>query len=210
MAVKLPDGVTVHIANGLAAEKRITAITAANPPVATCTAHGLNTGDFVMLNTGWGKHHENVFKVESASADTFKVLGIDARTLDAADGVGGFRKVTGWTQIKQILNVNFEGGEQQYANFSFLEEDFERQIPTTTSARTATFSIADDPTLAGYQAAKAASDSGELRPMRVDLKSGSQIIYNGYAAFNDVPTLEKGNVMTVSLAYALSGKPNRY
>lgn len=213
MAVSLPDGATVHIGNALAAAKKITAITPANPPVATCTAHGLATGDFIVLQTGWSAFNNRCFKVESIDANTFKILGInasDAKKYVAAVGVGEFEKVNGFTQITQILTAQFSGGEQQYANFSFLEDDFEQQIPTHTSARTATFSIADDPNLAGYKAAKSASDSTKTMPMRIDLKNGNQILYNGYPVLNEVPTFEKGNVMAVSLSYALSAKPVRY
>ena len=213
MAVSLPDGATVHIANALAAEKKITAITNAAPPVATCTGHGLATGDFIVLNTGWGEFHERVFKVEQVNANDFKIMGMDAKSAakyPTAAGVGGFQKVNSWTQIKQILSSQFSGGEQQFATYAFLEEDFERQIPTVTSARSMTFSIADDPTLAGYQAAKAATESGKMYPLRIDLKNGGQIAYNGYAALNETPSLDKGNVMAVSLTYALAGKPVRY
>lgn len=213
MAVSLPDGATVHIGNSLVAAKNITAITAANPPVATCTAHGLATGDFIVLTTGWRDCNNRCYKVESVDANSFKILGIDARNAQqypVATGVGSFQKVNGFTQITQILTASFSGGEQQFANFAFLEDDFEQQIPTHTSARTATFSIADDPNLAGYKAAKAASDTAKPMPMRIDLKNGGQITYNGYPALNEVPTFEKGNVMAVSLAYALSAKPVRY
>ena len=213
MAVSLPDGATVHIGNGLVAAKNFTAITAANPPVATCTAHGLATGDFVVLTTGWSDFNNRCYKVESVDANSFKILGIDARNAQqypVATGIGSFQRVSGFTQITQILTASFAGGEQQYANFAFLEDDFEQQIPTHTSARTATFSIADDPNLPGYKAAKAASDTANTMPMRIDLKNGGQITYNGYPALNEVPTFEKGNVMAVSLAYALSAKPVRY
>lgn len=213
MAVGLADGSTVHIGNGLAAAKNITAITNANPPVATCTGHGLTTGDFVVIQSGWSLTNECCVKVESVDANTFKLLGIDATDaakFPAASGVGKFQKVNGWTEITQILSVSFSGGEQQYATFGFLGEDFERQIPTVKSAMSVTYSIADDPSLAGYKAAKSASNKGGTMPKRIDLKNGGQIAYNGYPSLNEVPTLEKGNVMAVSLAYALAAPPIRY
>ncbi|SSY80300.1 phage tail protein [Alysiella crassa] len=213
MAVGLADGSTVHIGNGLATAKNITAITNANPPVATCTGHGLTTGDFVVIQSGWSLTNERCVKVETVDANSFKILGVDARDAQkypAATGVGSFRKVTGFTEITQILSVSFSGGEQQYATFGFLNEDFERQIPTTVSAMSATYSIADDPNLPGYKAAKAASETGGTMPKRIDLKNGGQIVYNGYPSLNEVPTLEKGNVMAVSLSYALAAKPVRY
>ena len=213
MAVSLPDGATVHIGTGLAAAKKITAITAANPPVATCTGHGLVTGDYIVVQNDWGDLNNRCVKIEIVDANSFKILGInasDTKKYPVATGVGEFKKVNSFTQITQILTASFSGGEQQFANFSFLEDDFEQQIPTHTSARTATFTIADDPNLAGYKAADAASATREPMPMRIDLKNGGQICYNGYPALNKTPTFEKGNVMAVTLSYALSAVPMRY
>lgn len=213
MASKFPDGATVHIASALAAAKSITALTNANPAVATSNAHGLANGDFIVLESGWGDLDGRVFKVASVNTNSFNLEGInttDTKRYPAGAGIGSFRKVNTWTQIRQIANVQMQGGEQQYGQFSYLDEKFERQMPTTRSARNITFSIGDDPSLAGYKAAKAASDSGEPTPMRIDLVGGSQVVYNGYASLDEVPSLEKGQLMTVSFAYALNGEPTRY
>lgn len=213
MASHFPDGSKVFIASALAAAKNITVLTNANPAVATSNAHGLANGDFIVLESGWGELDGRVFKVTSADTNSFRLDGInttDTKRYPAGAGIGRFRKINTWTEIRQISNIQMQGGEQQYGQFSYLDENFERQIPTLRSARSMTATIGDDPSLAGYKAAKTASDSRELTPLRIDLPTGSQLLYNGYPSLDEVPSLEKGQLMTVSLAYALNGDPNRY
>ena len=114
------------------------------------------------------------------------------------------------TQIAQVLSFEMSGGDQQFATFSFLEEDFERQLPTVTSARSIRIGIADDPTLAGFQALKALEGKRIMRALRLNLPNGAILLYNGIVAFNSTPTLTKGNVMEVSASFSLQGPPTRY
>ena len=82
MAVTLANGSIVQIATGLAAEKKITAISNAEEAVATCTAHGLVNGDYVVIVSGWGGLNERVFRVTSVDANSFKLDGVDTRDLN--------------------------------------------------------------------------------------------------------------------------------
>lgn len=213
MGVKLPNGSTVFIATALAAAKKITAASNAAEAVMTCSAHGLAQGDYVVLSSGWGGGNGRVFRVGEATTDTFKLVGFDTTNTEkypAGAGVGSFRKVTGWQQITQITEVSTSGGEQQMVDYGFLEEDFDRQMPTTRSAGSITFTIADDPELPGFKAAAKASDAGAETPMRLNLKGGAVILYNGYPSLNKIPTLNRNQIMTVTLTYSMSGEPTRY
>ena len=117
MAVTLANGSIVQIATGLAAEKKITAISNAEEAVATCTAHGLVNGDYVVIVSGWGGLNERVFRVTSVDANSFKLDGIDTRDLNkypAGSGAGSCQKVSSWQQITQIMELSSEGGDQQF------------------------------------------------------------------------------------------------
>ena len=91
-----------------------------------------------------------------------------------------------------------------------MEDDFERKIPTSQTASSMTFKVADDPNLPGYKAAKAASDSGKLTPMRIVLKNKSVVVYNGYMSVNAMPNVVRNEIMTVNMTYSLAGLFNRY
>jgi hypothetical protein len=70
--------------------------------------------------------------------------------------------------------------------------------------------IADDPLLPGYIALKAASDSGATRAIRLQLRNGSFLLYNGIISLNETPNLTKGSVMSVRATISLQGRPVRY
>ncbi|WP_096111781.1 phage tail protein [Neisseria meningitidis] len=213
MAVKLPNGATVHIATALAAEKKATVATNAAECVLTVAGHGFANGDLVLFKSGWGKLNERVFQIGDVKADTFKLIGIDTSNADefpAGSGIGAVQKITDWVQVSQIVEFSTSGGEQQYVDFGFLEDDFDQQIPSTKSAMSMSIKIADDTSLSGYKAAAKCSDKGGKWPLKVVLKGGGLICYNGYPSMNKTPELVRNQVMAVTLSYAISGEVNRY
>lgn len=213
MAVKLPNGATVHIATALAAEKKVTVATNAAECVLTVAGHGFAAGDLVLFKSGWGKLNERVFQIGDVKTDTFKLTGIDtsnAGEFPADSGIGAVQKITDWVQVSQIVEFSTSGGEQQYVDFGFLEDDFDQQIPSTKSAMSMSIKIADDTSLPGYKAAAKCSDKGGKWPLKVVLKGGGLICYNGYPSMNKTPELVRNQVMAVTLSYAISGEVNRY
>jgi hypothetical protein len=213
MAIRLPDGATVFLATAYSAAKTVSALTNGSPAVATSTAHGMANGVYYELKSGWQKISERIYKVANTAANAFDVSGMDttdATRFPTGGGAGSVREITAWTQIPQILDFSTSGGDQQFWTGSFLEDDFERQLPTVTSAQSISIGIGDDPSLAGYQALKIAGEKRDIRALRVNLPDGSVILYNGYCSFNETPTLSKGQVMQVTATFSLQGRPVRY
>lgn len=213
MSARLPDGSTVSLATTYASAKTISAVSNANPGVASSVAHGYSNGDLVELVSGWQRLNEKIIRVAGQVTDAFNLEGQDTSSTTrypAGTGGGTARKISAFTQITQILEFTTTGGDQQYANFGYLEEDFERQLPTITSAQSITIGIADDPTLAGYIALKAASDSRALTALKLTLPDGSLILYNGIFSLNETPKLVKGQVMQVTATFSLQARPTRY
>lgn len=213
MAIRLPDGSTVFLATGYGAEKVISTISSANPAVATSTAHGMANGAFYMLTSTWQKISERIWKAANVASNSFEIAGADTTDntrFPVGGGSGSAKEITAWTQISQILDFQTQGGDQNFWTGSFLEDDFERQLPTTTSAQSITIGIGDDPTLAGYKALKTAGEQRAQRGLRVNLPDGSVILYNGIVSFNETPTMTKGQVMQVTATFSLQGRPVRY
>lgn len=213
MAVSLPNGVLLALATAYAAADTVTAVSNANPAVATSTAHGLSNGAYVEVTSGWSRLNNRVVRVANVTANTFELEGInttDTEDYPAASGAGSVREITTFTQIAQILELTSSGGEQQFVTYSFLEQDFESQLPTQQSPMSMTMVIADDPTLAGYVALKAAAETRDLVALRATLPDGSKILYNGYVSFNETPTMTKNQIMGVTATFSLQGRPVRY
>lgn len=213
MSVKLPNGVVFSLGVTLDSAKSVTAVTNANPAVASSATHGYNNGDLVLLKSGWQKASERIWRVANKDVGTFEIEGLDATatsTYPPGAGVGTVAKVSAWTQITQVLECTTNGGDMQFANYSFLENDFESQIPTQASAMSLQLSIADDPTLAGFIALKKAAATRSAYPFRAQMPDGSVIFYYGYVSLNETPTMNKGSVMACQATFSLMSVPVRY
>lgn len=213
MAVSLPNGVTLALATTYGSALTVSSATNANPAVLTSTAHGLANGDFVEVTSGWSRANSRIFRVASVAANTFALEGFDTTSttlFPTGSGVGSVRKITAFTQISQVLETTSSGGEAQFATYSFLEDDYDRQLPTTTSAQSLSLSIADDQTLAGFVALRNASNSRTATGLRASLPNGSIILYNGIVSMDETPSFTKNQVMAVKASFSLQGKPVRY
>lgn len=213
MSVSLPNGALVSIASGYGSALTVTTATNANPCVMTSTAHGLSNGDFVEVTSGWSRLTNKVAKVANVTANTFELADIDTTLTSiypAATGTGSVRKVTGYTQLAQILTSSSSGGEQQFLEYQFLESDAQKRIPTFKSASGLTFSVADDTTQPGYLLAVTANDDRLQRAVKITLPSASVISYNAYISINKTPSLTVNELMAVEATLSLLAEPVRY
>lgn len=214
MAATLPNGATLSLATTYGAVKVMTAVSNANPAIASlASGHSIVAGDFMEVTSGWGRLNGRAVKAGTPSSDDIPLLGInatDTTKYPALGGAGSIREITAFTQITQILGFTTTGGDPKYTTFEFLEEDFERQLAAGTSAQSLEIQIADDDSLAGYLALQAASDDGLLRVLKMTLKDASVILYNGFVHLNETPTVNKSEVMAVKATMALQGRPVRY
>lgn len=213
LAVSLPNGVTIALATTYGSAKTISALTNASPSVASAAAHGFSDGDYVEVTSGWSRLNNRIVRVDSPTTDAFNVEGIDTSATSlypSGTGGGSAREITAWTQISQVLELSTSGGDMQFTTYSFLEQDFESQLPTQSSAMSMTISVADDPSLPGYIALAAAADARSLVGLKATMPNGSVILYNGYVSFNTTPSMTKGSVMACQATFSLQGKPVRY
>lgn len=212
MSVSLPNGITLAVATAYAAALTVTVATNASAAVLTVT-NTLVLGDYVEFTSGWSRANGRIFRLSAASGTNVTLEGLDTTSTvmyPVGSGIGTIRKINTWTQITQVMGCTSSGGEPQYQTYSFLEQDFDSQIPTTTSAQSLALEIADDPTLAGYQAIKTIALSRAATALRATLPAGGFILYNGIFAFDETPSLTKGNLMSVKAGVALQGRPVRY
>ena len=78
MAYYFPEGSKFYLSTTFAGAKTITAVTNANPAVATSTSHGYVDNDVVLFTSGWEDATDSVFKVDQQTADTFQLLGLNS------------------------------------------------------------------------------------------------------------------------------------
>ncbi len=213
MSVQLPKNTLIALATTYAAGIAFSALTNANPAQATATAHGLTDGAILAVTSGWGKLNDRVVRVTGSATNDFDLEGIDTSSTaqyPAGAGTGTVRAITAWTQISQVLDMQSSGGDQGFVTYGFMEDDRDIQIPDRISPQTLNLTMADDSSLAGYIALKAAAEAAAVRAVRLTMPNGALVYFNGYVSFNETPVLTKGQVNAVRAQISLVSRPVRY
>lgn len=213
MAFRLPNGSTFDFASTYSDDVTITSISNANPAVVSATAHGFVAGDIVYVQSGWVKLTGRAFKVGTVTTDTFVLTGVNTtntQSYPSGSSAGTAKSVETWVNIPQITEVASSGGEQQFYQFGFLEEDEDRQIPTTKSPSTLTLTVADDPSQPYVPVVEAADELKEERVQRLNLVNGDIILYNSIASITNTPSLTRNQIMVRTITLAQQGRVTRY
>lgn len=214
MAVNIPNGATVSIQSTLGTAATISAITNATEAVATLSAsHGVLANDILVVTSGWSQLNNRVVRAKTVATNdvTFESINTtNTSRFPAGSGTGSVKEVTAWQQITQVLEATTSGGQQNFATYSFLEDNTERQIPTVKTPIVFTMKIADDATLPHFAVLAAADDDRLSRAIRVTLASGAVIYYNAFVTMNKTPSLTKDQVMALDVTFSLVADPTRY
>jgi hypothetical protein len=214
MAVSLPNGSTLSIHATVGTAVAMSAITNATEAVATlAAAHGFIVGDIGRVVSGWSKLNGRVARIKTVATNDVTLEGIntsDTTKYPAGSGTGTMQEVLTWQQIIQVLEAGSSGGEQQFAEYDFLEDPTTRQIPTKKSAQAFTLTVADDAALPQYAVLAAADEDTLPRVARLVLASGSKIYWQAYVTMNKFPSLTKDQVMGLQVTLSAVADPTRY
>lgn len=213
MAFRLPNGSTLDLAATYAATVTVTAITNAKPAKCTAVGHTLKAGDIVLLTSGWVKASGRAYRVGTVLTDTFELEGLDTTSLakyPAGSAAGEVKKVMTWVNIPQITSIASSGGEQQFYTFGFLEENDDRQVPTTKSPSLLTLTVADDPQQPFVSIVEEVDETNEQTIQRLTLVNGDIILYNSIVSMTSTPSMTRNQLMENTVTLAQQGRPTRY
>lgn len=213
--IPLPNGAKLALATTIGAAKVVSAITNANPAVATSTAHGLTAGKIIVFNTpGWPRLDSSVRRVVAPIlADTFSIEGLDTTSttlFPAAAGAGSVQEITAWTQIPKIASFSTDGGDPKTTSVGYLDYEKDINYITGENPTDLSFTISYAPDGAAFAALKAASDSGTIQIVRLTMKDGSMLFYSGQLHFNPKPVTTRDQEMVNTVRLALQGEFTRY
>lgn len=206
MAAIFPNGTTFAISASPAAAKTVTAITNANPGVASSTAHGFTNGGIVLLSMP-SRLDQRVVRVANSAANAFDLEGVDTTSTTvypSGFGVGSAALVSTFTSLSQTIEVAGSGGEQQFAQWTYIEDGRQRQRPTFKNARALTLTMHYDPSLAWHAALLAADLAGDVRVLRATLPGGAELYWSVYVGFDGQPSIQINENMGVTASFALA------
>lgn len=197
--------------SAIAATKTITAITKANPGVASSTSHGYSNGDIVFLEIlGMRQINQRAVRVVGVAADTFQLEGVDTTLFDTfTSGTAG--KVTMGTTITSATNVTADGGEFDFIDTTTIHDNAKSEIPGLPSAIKFSMDHIWDPTDAGSIAMKAASDVQAKRVFQFQFGSGGKVIlFGGYVGMTGLPGGQAQGLVTTKAVVTMNGTPTYY
>lgn len=213
MALYFPEGSSQQFSQTFASAKNITAITNANPAVATSTAHGYATGDEILFTSGWEDATDSVYKIEVVDANSFKILGLDTTNTGfypAGTGTGTAQKITGWTAIPQVLTISGSGGDARFTDVQLLARRNSLKIPTGFNATSITLSLAHDAAQPGYQTMLQISRNLSKVAFKQVISGGAVTYGYGYLNVSELPKLNSNSVNTVDAALTVIGRSMSY
>lgn len=213
MALYFPEGSAQQFSQTFAAAKTITAITNANPAVATSTAHGYATGDEILLTSGWEDATDSVYRVTVLTADTFSIDGLDtvnAGFYPVGTGTGTAQKISGWTSIPQVLTISGSGGDARFTDVQLLAKRNSLRIPTGFNATSITMSLAHDAANANYKTMLGISRNLSKVAFKQVISGGAVTYGYGYLSVSEMPALNSNQVNTVQAALTVLGRSISY
>lgn len=210
----LPNGSTISISTGFGSDKAVSAITNADPGVATSTSHGFTDGDIVVVSaSGWANLEGRVARVDNSATNAFDLEGINTTSTTkypTGSSASTVKEVTGYVQITGVLEPSGAGGEQQFWEGAPLEGRRNIRIPTTISAAGIDFQAAYNPAASWWDYVSDAAEDGDPRVVLLTLANGAKLYYYCYVGMSVIPSLTRDQPMTVGISLSLVGDPTRY
>lgn len=211
---KTPTGTQFFLYTAMQAAKAISGISNAVEAVVSSTAHGYANGDYIFIESGWGRIHRRAFRIKSVTTDSFVLEGCNTSNTEfyaTGGGAGSARRAASPVQVTQVLDTSTTGGEAKNVPYQYLENDAEFSINDGFSASQRAFQVdADALGSPGYTALQTLTETGADTILRTLLRGGSFTLTPGTVALNEEINLTRGQVNRVNVAFSASGRSVRY
>jgi hypothetical protein len=198
--------VRVEVSKTEGAAKTVTAVTKANPGVASSTAHAQADATVGYMNgvTGMVQLDGQAIRVNSPAADTFQLEGIDT-TNYATFTAGTFVPVTVWATLSRAASYSLGGGDADKKDNTTLLDIIKQEVNGLLAAQTATFSLKletlDDEALG---LVRAAALNQSYLVFRITLADGAQRVFRGQPSLPG-EDVQQGEIGTGSISVTVKG-----
>ncbi len=208
-----PEGSKFYYSTTFAAAKVVSALSNADPAVASATAHGYSDDAEVLIKSGWDDINESVFKVDQLTADTFSLMDQDTTDVNwypAGTGTGTAQLVSSWTEIPQILTLDNSGGDVKYGTVSPLSKRNAINVPIGLNPETLTLTIGHDPANATYKAMLKIGRARTLCAFKQVIPGGGVTYGYGYMITSERAKQSAGNANSVPVGISIQGRSISY
>ena len=173
--------VRVEVSKTETTAKTVTAVTQANPGVATSTAHTLTDGSVGYFNavTGMAQLEGQAVRLNAPDANTFQLEGINTTNYPAYTA-GTLIPITVWSTLSRAASYQIGGGEADKIDLTVLLDVIKQEANGLLAAQSVSFELKletlDDEALG---LVRAAALSQAYLVFRITLSDGAQRIFRG-------------------------------
>lgn len=204
------SNIAIAVQSALATADTITAITKADPGVASSTSHGMANGAYAVLSAqGMHQLDGRVSRVANQAANTWELEGIDTTAFDTFSS-GSSQEITFGTSLTAAVNVTASGGDFDFIDVTTIHDNVKKQIPGLANPATFSFECIWDASDAGLVALKAASDAQAQRAFKFTFANGQILVFTGYVGCTLLPTGSAQEIVKTSVVITMFGKPTVY
>ena len=214
MAYAFPEGAKFYFSQTFASAKTLATMSNANPTVCGSVAHGYVDNDELLITSGWEDATDTVYKADQLTADTFSLLGLDTTNTGFYSAGGGAnstaQKISGWTEIPQVLTIASQGGDPRYTTISPLARRNAINVPTGFNPTSITLTLGHDASNANYQVMLGISRALSKVAFKMALSGGAVTYGYGYMAVSELPSLNVNQANQVQASLTLLGRAMSY
>jgi hypothetical protein len=201
MTYVIGRGVRVEVGTTEGSAKTVSEVTAADPPVATSTAHGLTVKSIGYFATATGMPQLEGQAVRFSAVTTNDLTLEDLDTTNYGDFTAGtLVPITAWSTLTSSTGSNKSGGDANPLDITVLLDEINQSVQGPLSAELVTFSGRAETIAAGaLQAVREAARSAGYLVFRITLKDGNVRYFRGQPA---LPTenIQQGQVASYDFA----------
>lgn len=207
MTTVIGRGVRVEIGTTEGSAKTVSAITQANPGVATSTAHGLTTKSVGYFSgvEGMVNLEGQAVRLGTVATDTFGLEDIKTTAYPAFSGSADFIPITAWSTLSRATSYSIGGGEGEKLDDTVLLDDIKQEVQGLLAAQTVTFNLSSlTVSDAAMTALRTAARDSAYLVFRITLKDGSVRIFRGQPSLPG-EDVQKGALGTGSFTVTVKG-----
>lgn len=202
--------VTLEVENALGSPLTVTALTLADPGVATSAGHGMSNGEVVKfaVTDGMVEIDEQAVRVANVATDTFELEGLDTSAYSAWSA-GTATPVSSWYTLCQATTVNIGNAaptELDGSDFCSKKQETLYGLPGSTSG---TIDVQHDAQLSALQKLKAANTS-DLLAFRVTWSNSYVTVFGALTAYSGGFNAALNQIVTGSIPVTIPNEIMEY
>jgi hypothetical protein len=192
----------------------ITALTNANPGVATAVGHGLSDGTIVLVRfEGTIEMNMRLFEIVNKATDTMQFRDVDTGDvgIDTTDfGVfssGTIEVITFGTSITGVTDFSSSGGEIKKVDNTEVGDLVDKELPVSATAMSYNMTIKWDPSSPAQKVMQKAFSLRQARAFRIKWPDGRYAMFYGTVGFNGMPGGSKQDLTITQASVSMEGMP---